>query len=191
MQALIKSSNAYKAAIDWIRKNPDSTQAELANAIPDFGLYPPEVKQALAEIQTLRSRDYANAMHSIGQRFSTQEVQNVSKGMDTLLNIELAPQDYNDNIDKLIDETKTVRANSHGAAQDFDTMDPDLRTYVNPTFTKGGRRNVEGSGSEDWADKVKAPQSEIDMAKEAIAQGRSRAEVDRMMRKRGYRPSGY
>jgi hypothetical protein len=191
MQELIKSSNVYKAAIDWIRKNPDSTQAELANAIPDFGLYPSEVKQALAEIQTLRSRDYANAMHSIGQRFSTQEVQNVSKGMDTLLNIELAPQDYNDNLDKLIDETKTVRANSHGAAQDFDTMDPDLRTYVNPTFTKGGRRNVEGSGSEDWADKVKAPQSEIDNAKEAIAQGRPRTEVDKMMRKRGFRPSGY
>ena len=43
----------------------------------------------------------------------------------------------------------------------------DLRTYVNPTFTKGGRRNVEGSGSEDWADKVKMAPQEQSTASEA------------------------
>ena len=130
-------------------------------------------------------------MHSIGQRFSTQEVSNVSKGMDTLLNIELDPKDYQENLDKLLDETKTIRANSHGAAQDLDTMDPELRTYVNPSFVKGGRRNVEGSGSEEWADKVKPPQSMIDDAKVAIEKGASRREIEKEFRAKGFRPMGF
>ena len=192
MVTLMNAPNAYKAAIDWIRKNPDSTEAQLANALPDTMLYPPEVKHALAELQLLRSRDYANAMHSIGQRFSTQEVQNVSKGMDTLLNIELGPKDYNDGLDNLVGDTKTIRANSHGAAQEFDTMDPDLRTYVNPTFLKGGRANVAGSGSEDWADKVKPPQSMIDDAKDAIENhGVARKVIEAEFRKKGFRPTGF
>jgi hypothetical protein len=70
-------------------------------------------------------------------------------------------------------------------------MEPDLRTYVNPTFTKGGRRNVEGSGSEDWADKVKPPPEEIEKAKAAIARGVARPDVERLMRSRGFRPMGF
>lgn len=191
MIAILQSPNFYKAAIDWIRKNPDSTEATLANALPEWAGYPSEVKRALSEIQLLRSRDYSNALHSIGQRFSTQEVQNVAKGMDTLLNIELGPNDYNSNLDDLIDETKTIRGNSHGAAQEFNTMDPELRTYVNPTFTKGGRSNVEGSGSEDWADKVKPPQAMIDEAKAALEKGASRKAIERRFREKGFRPMGF
>jgi len=70
-------------------------------------------------------------------------------------------------------------------------MDPDLRTYVNPTFTKGGRANVENSGSEDWADKVKPPQKMIDDAKEALAKGVARRVLEKEFRKQGFRPMGF
>jgi hypothetical protein len=70
-------------------------------------------------------------------------------------------------------------------------MDPDLRTYVNPYFTKGGRANVEGSGSEDWADKVKPPPEEIARAKAAIEKGASRKVIERIMRSKGFRPMGF
>jgi conjugal transfer/entry exclusion protein len=111
--------------------------------------------------------------------------------MDNLFNIELAPKDYWDRVDHLVDQTKTIRANAHGAAQEFDTMDPDLRTYVNPTFLKGGGQNVQGSGSEAWANAVKPPQSEIDGAKAAVARGVPRSVVDARVRAHGYRPMGY
>ena len=195
MNEIMANPNVYRQAMKWIMQHKDDTAEQAAAAAPDWAAsiagYTPQVKNALTELQLLRSRDYANAMHSIGQRFSTQEVQNVSKGMDSLLNLELSKDDYNNGLDNLIDETKTIRANSHGAAQDFDTMDPDLRTYVNPTFTKGGRRNVAGSGSEDWADAVKPPQSEIDGAKAALAKGVPRTQVDARVRAHGFRPMGY
>jgi hypothetical protein len=195
MQQIMDKPNFYKQALQWLQAHKGDTPEMAAQAAPEWAAqiagFTPEVKNALTEIQLLRSRDYANAMHSIGQRFSTQEVQNVSKGMDTLLDTQLSKDDYNAGLDRLIDETKTIRANSHGAAQDFDTMDPDLRTYVNPTFTKGGRRNVEGSGSEDWADKVKPPPEEIEKAKAAIARGVARPDVERLMRSRGFRPMGF
>ena len=70
-------------------------------------------------------------------------------------------------------------------------MDPDLRTYVNPTFTKGGRRNVEGSGSEDWADKVKPPPEEIDSGEGVRSRkGPLARRLSRRMRSKGYPPDG-
>jgi hypothetical protein len=195
MVQIMNNPNAYRQAMKWIMQHKDDTEEQLAAAMPDWlasiAGYTPEVKNALTQLQLLRSRNYSNAMHSIGQRFSTQEVQNVSKGMDELLNLELSPKDYQEGLDHLVDETKTIRANSHGAAQDFDTMDPDLRTYVNPTFTKGGRANVENSGSEDWADKVKPPQKMIDDAKEALAKGVARRVLEKEFRKQGFRPMGF
>lgn len=191
MHTLMQSPNYYKSAINWIKNNPDSTPAQLATALPDWAGYPPEVKNALSVIQQLHSRDYAQAMHSIGQRFSTTEVQNVSRGMDRLLDLQLGPKDYQDGLDQLIEETKTIRANSHGAAQEFDTMDPDLRTYVNPTFIKGGRSNVQGSGSESWADSVIPDQKMISDAKEALAKGVPRKTLEQEFRKQGKRPMGF
>ena len=195
MNEIMANPNAYRQAMKWIMQHKDDNEEQLAAAMPDWlssiAGYTPQVKNTLVKLQMLRSRDYANAMHSIGQRFSTQEVQNVSKGMDSLLNLELGKDDYNDGLDHLVDETKTIRANSHGAAQEFDTMDPDLRTYVNPTFLKGGRANVAGSGSEDWADKVKPPQSMINDAKDALARGAKRRDLEKEFRTKGFRPTGF
>jgi len=195
MNEIMANPNVYRQAMKWIMQHKDDNEEQLAAAMPDWlssiAHYTPQVKNALVKLQMLRSRDYSNAMHSIGQRFSTQEVQNVSKGMDSLLNLELSKDDYNEGLDHLLDETKTIRANSHGAAQEFETMDPELRTYVNPTFVKGGRANVSGSGSEDWADKVKPPKSEIDAAKAALDKGVPRPVVERRMRAHGFRPMGF
>ena len=96
MQIIMGRPNAYKAALDWIRKRSDSTEAQLANAFPDTALYPPEVKTALAEIQLLRSQKLRQRHALYRTAILDTEVQNVSKGMDQLLNIEFGQKDYND-----------------------------------------------------------------------------------------------
>ena len=195
MIQIMDNINAYKTLVKRAMAHPDEQLEDVANALPEWagkwaGMSP-EVKQAIGELRQLKAEDYSTAMHSIGQRFSTQEVSNVAKSVDQLFNLNLDKKDYQDQLDQLIEDTKNIRAQSHGAAQDFDTMDPELRTYVQPTFTKGGRRNVEDSGSEEWADKVKPPKEEIERAKAAIDKGAPRKAIEKLMRSKGYRPMGF
>ena len=206
---VLNYSGAYKDMAKWMLAQPEGatpTISDAIRAVPQWtGMtMSPSALAAIAELRQLRGQEYSTALHSIGSRFSSQEVAGVKSGMDQLGSLEMSPDDYQEQgLDRLIDDTKTIRGTSYGASQDFANMPKnpdgdDLRTYVNPIFTKGGSRNIEGSGSEDWADQTKmAPEEQAAASKligsknNATGKPWTRQEVITMLRKEGKRPSGF
>jgi hypothetical protein len=161
----------------------------------------------LSQLSQIKGEQYSQAIQSMPHnRFSTQEVEGVSKSLGQIGNLSMfGPTTGPDGkpisgsasyasqaINPLSEDVKGFRANNvYGASQSFDQMPDDLKPFVNPLYLPGGKLNEKGSGAESWADSVKITPDEIATAKDMLTQGYTRSQVDRWVRSKGARPSGY
>lgn len=155
-----------------------------------------EEKALIDNIRQLRGQEYMASVQKLGMSRPTQaEISGIQNGFGQVQNLDLDPDTYKTRLDEMDEALKSLRANSFGASQNFNDMptsgDDDLRPYVDEQYTKGGTRNLEGSGSEAWADKVKATPEQEAQAAEEVKAGHSRSEVARYYRQHGVRLKGY
>jgi hypothetical protein len=186
----------------------DHPQSDWNQIIKGSGLaFSPQELQFLSQLSQIKGEQYSQAIQSMPHnRFSTQEVEGVSKSLGQIGNLSMfGPTAGPDGkpimgstayasqaINPLSEDVKGFRANNvYGASQTFDQMPDDLKPYVNPLYLPGGKLNEKGSGAEGWANSVKITPEEIATAKSMLTQGYTRSAVDRWVRSQGVRPSGY
>jgi hypothetical protein len=195
LTGLLNSSGLKKTAAKSLLNTDPLTPINAALQsinIPGVTFSPQELA-VIDNIRQLKGQEYATAMHNLSMsRPAAAEVQGIQNGLGQIQNLDMDPDTYKSQaLEPMDDMLKTVRANSYGSSQNFNDMPEDLRSHVDPQYLKGGTRNLEGSGSEDWADQVKATDDEQKQAEAMVAKGQSRAAVGRWFRSHGVRLTGF
>lgn len=200
LDGLLKSSGLKKqAAKSLLLTDPLTPINTLIQSLPAGVSFTPEERGVIDNIRQLKGQEYGTALQRLSMsRPAASEITGIQQGLGQIQNFDLDPATYREQaLDQMDDMLKTVRANSYGASQNFNDMPEDLRPYADPQYTKGGTRNLEGSGSEGWADKVKATPEEEAQAQQMLKPasegggGKTRDQVARWFRSHGVHLKGF
>jgi hypothetical protein len=203
LDSILNSVGLKKQAAVTILKSPltDPTSMLVKSLPAGIGFSQDEIS-VLDNLRQLNGQQYAAALHALGlTRPSEREIEGINQGLGQTANLDMDPKTYRSQaLDPMDDLVKTMRANSYGASQNFNDMPKDLRTFVDPQFIAGGTRNLDGSGSESWADSTKMSDEEIQAANKLLTSGKinpetkapwTRHDVEQMIRAEGKRPTGF
>ena len=175
LDSVLNSSGLKKqAAKSLLLTDPLTPINTLIQSLPAGVSFSPAELGVIDNIRQLKGQEYGAALQRLSMaRPAAAEITGIQNGLGQVQNLDLDPKTYKEQaLDDMDEMLKTARANSFGASQNFRDMPEDLRPYADPQYLKGGTRNLEGSGSEDWADKVKMAPEEIAAAHKLIASGK-------------------